>query len=197
MGWRVSKGLLALRNQIDVKYPKRRKDSDGTIGDQAHQGTTSDHNPDWENVVRALDITHDPDHGCDIDRLSDWLQAGRDPRIEYVIANHLIMNGNGYADAWEWNKYYGIDPHTNHMHVSTVSDDSIADNESPWFLGGVDMSVESDMTRVKDIIEAWNNGVPTADGIKVCPVVWQIEREKWEAAVMGKIDKICNKLGLV
>ena len=133
MAWRLAKSLMVLLDQIDDLYPGRSKTSDGTIGDEAHQLTVSDHNPDKYGIVRAVDITHDPAHGCDIDRITDALQLGHDPRVKYVIANHLIMYGQGGPDAWRWTPYIGKDPHTNHLHLSVVADDR-ADDLTPWSL---------------------------------------------------------------
>jgi hypothetical protein len=139
MGWRAANSLLVLRDQIDLMYPGRSKASDGTIGDAAHQAEVSDHNPDASGVVRALDITHDPASGCDIDVLSDWLCESRDPRIKYVIANRMIMDGAGGDNPWVWTDYDGSDPHTNHLHLSVVADGR-ADNTAYWKIGEPPMS---------------------------------------------------------
>lgn len=141
MVWRVARAVLTLRDQINAAYPKRSKASDGTIGDTAHiaQGNASDHNPWLINngvgVVSALDITHDPVHGCDIDKISDQLQASRDRRIKYVIANGLIMNGHKGSSPWVWRTYNGSDKHTNHMHVSVETWPSLYDDATTWNLG--------------------------------------------------------------
>ena len=141
MAWRVARSLLVLRDQIDALHPARSRASDGTIGDQAHQGTASDHNPDGRGIVRALDLTHDPGHGLDIDRLSDQLQAGRDSRVSYVIANKAIMFGAGGPSPWAWLDYDGDDPHTGHIHISVVADDR-ADQTYAWYLtDGDDMAI--------------------------------------------------------
>lgn len=131
MSWRVALSLLTLRDQLDAAYPTRSKASDGTIGDAAHAASVSDHNPDAAGIVRALDITHDPAHGCDIDRLSDELVVSRDERISYLIANRMI---SGPEYGWVWSAYYGDDPHTGHLHLSVVAD-SRADSVRPWSIG--------------------------------------------------------------
>lgn len=134
MGWRVSRGLDQLLAQINGACPGRSKASDGSIGDAAHQGTKSDHNPDSEGVVRARDFTQDPAHGADMGIVSEALRQSRDPRIAYVIFNRRIFSST--VSPWVWRNYTGTsDPHTNHMHVSTVASDSIADSTRPWSIG--------------------------------------------------------------
>ncbi len=140
MSWRVAGSLETLRDQVNAAWPGRDKASDGTIGDAAHQAQVSDHNPDAAGVVRALDITHDPASGCDIDALSDALVASRDPRISYVIANDLIT-GPDYG--WQWTDYDGSDPHTGHLHLSVVGD-SRADDRRPWQIGVDDVALSPD-----------------------------------------------------
>jgi len=143
MSWRVAYSLLVLRDQIDDLYPGRSKASDGTIGDAAHQAEQSDHNPDANGVVRALDITHDPLHGCDIDKLSDALCMAQDNRVNYIIANRLITGPN-YG--WIWDSYDGADPHTNHIHIS-VTNAALADMTYAWCLPG--LPGDEEMTAVQ------------------------------------------------
>lgn len=130
-GWRVAKSLIVLRAQIDALYPDRDKRNDGTIGDKAHQTRDSDHNP-WivdgkTRVVSALDITHDPVHGCDCERLVELIKLDR--RIKYVIWAMTIYNP---SISKSWRAYKGSNPHTEHMHISVLSDKKHYDDESPW-----------------------------------------------------------------
>ena len=136
MTWRVARSLLTLRDQVDALYPGRDKSSDGTIGDEAHRARTSDHNPDEHGVVRAIDITHDPAHGCDCRRLADALVASRDRRILYIIFAGQIVSSA--VQAWEWRPHSGA-PHDKHMHISVVPGDE-ADDPSHWQLGSAKMS---------------------------------------------------------
>ena len=55
---RLCKGGVTLRDQIDRRWPKRDKASDGWIGDAAHlaRGSASDHTPNKAGVVHAIDI---------------------------------------------------------------------------------------------------------------------------------------------
>ena len=134
MAWREAKSLLKLRDQVNAAHPDRDKRNDGTIGDPAHQARISDHNPDGEGVVRAIDITHDPAHGVDSYKLAETLRLNRDPRIKYVISNHRIFSASNTP--WTWRPYSGSNPHTEHVHVSVVADDKRADDERPWVIDG-------------------------------------------------------------
>jgi hypothetical protein len=139
-GQRLAKSLITLINQMDAQFPIRDRSSDGTIGDVRHQHEVSDHNPDHEGVVRALDITHDPAHGVDTYKLADNLRIGRDPRIKYLISNRRICGNEGYASrngvpAWTWTAYHGTNPHNMHVHVSVSNDDALADDTRPWIIG--------------------------------------------------------------
>jgi hypothetical protein len=90
MAWRLARSLVVLRDQVNKAAPNRRKGSDGTIGNAAHRNRESDHNPDQQGVVRALDITHDPQNGMDAGRLAEALRVSKDPRIKYIISNRRI-----------------------------------------------------------------------------------------------------------
>lgn len=139
---RLAKSLITLIDQIDAQFPVRDRSNDGTIGDTSHQARASDHNPDNEGVVRALDITHDPRHGVDTYHLAENLRLGRDPRIKYVISNRKIFGDEGYAErngvrAWTWGSYGGSNPHDMHVHVSVSNNDALADDTRPWSFGDI------------------------------------------------------------
>lgn len=122
--WRVGKCLLRLRDQINAKFPGRRKDSDGTIGDTAHCPGPSDHCPNISDggvgVVTGMDITHDPAHGLDSGDVADTLRLSHDPRIKYIISNRRIANFQALdgQPAFAWRPYNGQNPHTKHFHIS-------------------------------------------------------------------------------
>jgi hypothetical protein len=139
MKWRLAHSLEQLRNQVNVLYPSRSKDSDGSIGDASHASRSSDHNP-WItdgtgiNVVSAIDITHDPKSGCDSYRMAEQLRLGRDARIKYIISNRRICAGSEGPQPWTWRPYTGINPHDHHVHISVKSDKAHYDDTSPWQL---------------------------------------------------------------
>lgn len=141
MSWRLAKSLDVLRGQINKAFPERNKASDGTIGDAAHSSKNSDHNP-WVKdgkigVVTALDITHDPDNGVNIQSLADALIASKDDRIKYIICNGKIVSGTGQKNpAWVWRNYTGANKHTRHVHISVKSNKSAYDSPAPWVITG-------------------------------------------------------------
>ncbi len=115
---------VELRKQVDRRWPRRSRLSDGWIGDQAHQSRRSDHNPDGRGWVHALDIDADLDKADPkaAQRLADQLVAyarsglpGAD-RIKYVVFNDRIASGTYKDTWWKWRgSGYG---HQHHIHVS-------------------------------------------------------------------------------
>lgn len=122
MAWRLARALDTLRAQVNAKYPTRSKESDGSIGDEKHSARTSDHNPDDNGVVRAIDITHDPKDGFDSYVFADMMLKHQDPRLKYVISNRRIGSGPAGPQPGVWRKYTGINPHNHHCHISVVAD---------------------------------------------------------------------------
>ncbi|TDC63871.1 peptidoglycan-binding protein [Micromonospora sp. KC207] len=142
-GWRLARSLEVLRAEVNTIAPGRSKVSDGTIGDAAHRGGASDHNPNAAGVVCAIDLTHDPAHGADMHRIAEHIRTRRHVAAKYVIWNRRIASA---SSGWAWRTYTGSNPHTKHMHVSvgTGPDGKSTgpyDDTSPWGLstGGIDM----------------------------------------------------------
>lgn len=104
-----------------ARWPGRNTDSDGIMGDSAHQNRHSDHNDG-----NAYDLTHDPAHGVDCQVLSR--QVINDARVTYVIWNHHIYNRSRAAEGWR--DYNGANPHTRHMHVSIRA--ASRNDLAPW-----------------------------------------------------------------
>ena len=128
---RLCKAGQQLRLQVDDSHPDRDKSSDGWIGNLAHQLRPSDHNPDAEGLVRAIDIDRDLSGKAKPDLmpyLADQIRLAAkrgDKRISYVIFNGRIASSRM---GWRWRKYSGINPHNSHLHCSFTkkgdSDDS-------------------------------------------------------------------------
>lgn len=130
INWRPAKSLEILLKQVNEMAPGRDKSSDGMLGDQSHQARKSDHNPDANGVVTALDISHDPAHGVDSGDIAETLRQSRDKRIKYIISNRRIASS--LVSPWQWRPYNGPNAHTHHVHVSVVDDPALYDDTSPW-----------------------------------------------------------------
>lgn len=130
MAWRVARSLEALRDQVNAAFPGRDKSNDGTIGDARHQAEKSEHNPDANGVVRAMDISNDPAHGLVVRQLAKALVASRDERILYLISNRQIISSSKVP--WVWRPYGGINAHEHHMHISVVESPALYDDTRPW-----------------------------------------------------------------
>lgn len=142
MTWRLANSLIELRKQVNEAYPNRSKDSDGSIGDEHHSARTSDHNPDSQGVVRAIDITHDPAHGFDSYKFANMLLAKQDSRLKYVISNRRIGSGPAGPQPGVWRPYSGSNPHDHHCHISVVPDVR-GDATLPWRIDGVTITPEA------------------------------------------------------
>ena len=115
---RLNKSAERLREQVNYAYPKRDKRSDGWIGDAKHSATKSDHNPDSQGWVRALDIDADLSaHKSESLYLAEQIRLyGKvSKRIAYVIHNGKIASP---ILNWKWRKYSGVNPHHSHIHIS-------------------------------------------------------------------------------
>lgn len=206
MAWRLARSLDVLRNQINAKYPNRSKISDGTIGDAAHATRDSDHNP-WygPGIVTALDITHDPANGVDIDKLTNELQMSRDVRIKYVIANDLIMSGKDGPSPWVWREYSGSNPHTRHFHLSVVAS-SLCDNRTKWNLPSLTGKESPIMSKAAVVggLHEWataENKEPLREGtqgkVSWSQVWMRLYHDAWEKdQVLGELSRHVEQLKL-
>ena len=138
---RLSHAAIQLREQIDDSFPDRDRTSDGWIGDTRHAARKSDHNPDGEGWVRALDVDRDlfkgskPDIMCDlVDQIRRACKDKSEKRISYIIFDGYIYSR---ILNWKPRKYTGANKHSKHMHVSFKKE---AANDGAFFqvsmLGG-------------------------------------------------------------
>ena len=117
---KLCKAGQQLREQFDDCFGDRDRTSDGWIGDSRHAARKSDHNPDEQGWVRAIDIDRDlsgkpkPDI---MPYVADQLRilAKTDRRIAYLIFDGKIASARSL---WRWRKYKGINQHRTHLHVS-------------------------------------------------------------------------------
>lgn len=123
------KGGVTLRDQVNARWPKRDKRSDGWIGDSAHaaRGNASFHNPDKRGLVFAIDIDENFGkgrwrNGGAAKRLANELLAysrstlpGSD-RVLHVVYEDKVASGTYKATWWKWRgKGYG---HYQHIHIT-------------------------------------------------------------------------------
>ena len=125
MSWHLAPSLVEFRAEVDKKWPKRSKKSDGTIGDAAHAARQSDHNPNSRGSVNAIDITYP---GVDPDVVIAAVK--KHPSANYVIFNRKIYTRSG---GWKAEPYSGISPHTEHLHVSILQTVKAEQSKVHWF----------------------------------------------------------------
>ncbi len=134
--------LSRLRSDFDATFPDRKRDSDGWIGDKAHQATKSDHNPDHRGLVHAIDVDKDLGDGADMQDVVDHIltecRAGRERRLTYII-----FRGSIWSAKYSWRKrdYDGTNGHFEHAHFSgsAVLDDER--NTRSWTLEEVPVAL--------------------------------------------------------
>ena len=109
--WRLAKSLIVLTSEIEYLFPDT---TVWDIGDKAHQGSWSDHNPNvCCDVVCAVDIL--PDAGLNLAKFVKHIIANPHPNLRYVIFDELIyQRSNGFKAK----AYNGVNKHKRHAHVS-------------------------------------------------------------------------------
>jgi len=127
---RLCKGGVTLRDQIDRRWPRRDKSSDGWIGDKAHlaRGPASDHNPNKAGVVHAIDIDENLGTYANgrtarllANQLLEYAASGLPgaKRLKYVVYENRIASGTYRKTWWTWR--HGNYGHEAHIHISFTS----------------------------------------------------------------------------
>lgn len=122
---RLCKGGEQLRKEVNALWPKRDKKSDGWAASSAHSkvNPASDHEPDINGIVHAIDIDEDlgGKDGSDpiaANRLAEQIVAkgkAGDKRLKYVIFEGSIWS---VTYGWRRKPYTGHNAHAKHIHVS-------------------------------------------------------------------------------
>ena len=135
MTYFLSPALIVLRAEVNALWPGRDKASDGWIGDAAHSARLSDHNPDDNGSVNAIDVDKD---GIDPERLRQAAMADR--RCSYVIWSGNIWRR---ANSWKRETYTGINGHYHHVHISILHGDTYEGDRTGWGLSGASATAVS------------------------------------------------------
>jgi hypothetical protein len=131
----LASSLIKLRREVDQTWPDRSRASDGWLGDSAHAGRKSDHNPNRWGDVTAVDITA---AGIPAEALFLYLvQRGRDGHVALQDGGYVIFNGRAAYDSegWKVRKYSGPNSHVTHLHISAGNTPPFYNNLDAW---GVD-----------------------------------------------------------
>jgi hypothetical protein len=128
---KLCKAGVQLREQVDDMYMDRDRKSDGWLGDSRHSVRKSDHNPDKNGIVRALDIdadlgAHKEEAYALVEKIRKCAKRG-DKRIKYIIYDGKIMSP---IMNWKRRKYRGANPHRSHFHISFTT---LGDKDGSWF----------------------------------------------------------------
>jgi hypothetical protein len=127
---KLCKGGITLRDQINRRWPKRDKRSDGWIGDSAHADRASDHNPNKAGIVHAIDIDENMGAGKArngrtarllANQLLDYAASGLpgSNRLKNIVYENRVASGTYRKTWWTWR--HGNYGHTAHIHVSFTS----------------------------------------------------------------------------
>jgi hypothetical protein len=137
MGWRLNPALTAFRAAVDARYPKRDTESDGTIGDEAHKASVSDHNADPDGSVDAWDMDVELNgrgkrYTEDVEHLKRVFQAHE--ASGYWIHNDQIADrDNGWKRVPYKPKNRKRNKHLRHVHWNTRR--SMERSKAPWHVG--------------------------------------------------------------
>jgi hypothetical protein len=118
MTWKLAAAADTLRKQVNTRYPKRDRASDGTIGNQAHKRRISDHNPDKSGYVMALDLDEDGWPAQTFaDQLLEYMRTSGDKRIKNIVYEGRVASGTYSNQMWVWRSAPSLG-HAHHIHIS-------------------------------------------------------------------------------
>ena len=130
MAWYKAKWINPFFDALNTIAPNRDKASDGTIGDTAHQASSSGHNPDdtagskaerqdadSKPEVRAADAGANLRSNITMQMVVDAILAtpADRNRLIYIIFNGYIWSA---SNGWKRAAYTGSDKHRSHVHLS-------------------------------------------------------------------------------
>lgn len=211
---RLTHALASLRAGFDALSPGRDRASDGWIGDRAHQGRKSGHNPDdttgsrpeYEDAdrtaeVRGLDVDDDLRHPSvtmaeAIDRILATPEDRR--RLSYVIYRRRIASAKS---SWKWKPYTGSNPHDSHAHFSGAADHD--DDGRPWSVATMGRKQELDVTltnaqadQLRDVHSAVFTGGSSCGA--TVPTAYRVDRKKSKGnALVDKLNALVGEQAVI
>ncbi len=184
----LAPALVRCRSELNIAYPGRDRRTDGWIGDTSHQESGrpenggSDHNPNYREIVDALDIDVD---GIPCPKIVALLCAH--PSTNYVIWNRRIYSSAyGFASR----AYTGSNPHTDHIHLSIKQKVAAENNTTTWRISST------------TIIPVTNPGANPTEGswaqrlADAMPVI-QVEKTPIARGSVRKLQVLLNAIGPV
>lgn len=170
--WILVPCLVSLRDEFNDLNPDRDKTTDGSVGDEAHQQRSSNHNPDETgNTPHEDSDSKNEVHAIDVDKTGPWPapmtfdlaieelrkrhQDGRDNRLIEIIWNRRRATPES---GWKWKDYSGENAHTEHAHLAASYESSREADTRPWGLveRWGDMALSSDDKEwIKNEIRQW------------------------------------------
>lgn len=127
--------------EVDSRWPHRDHWSDGWLGDTSHSTRFSDHNPDSQGRVHAVDtdatLQHEMGPGTVGDHVCAALlrlaRSGRPNPIYYIIYRGKIYS---HSYGFRARAYTGTNQHESHVHLSVFRTDYARNWSGNW---GVDV----------------------------------------------------------
>jgi hypothetical protein len=206
--WILVPCLVKLRSEFNVIAPNRMKDSDGSVGDAAHQDSQSDHNPDETGNVPI----HDPDrvnevHAIDVDidlkvpglsmeKVVQFLlarcRAGTENRLRYIIFNRRIWSA---SDEWRERDYTGKNPHDKHAHFSSSYASGREADTSSWELEAIPVALTADdkkwiSAEITKIVRA--EGVKTEEVLEAVPTAAENATAIWNKVRTSPVSMLSD-----
>jgi len=137
MTWRNAPILNALHNeanQLGATFL-------GTVGDPEHQaqGSASDHNPDANGIVHAIDLSYGnaAANWTAAEKIAKYLRANpsQAASIKYLVSNDLTKDVIASGPYWVWRENGdGLQDHRNHVHTSVNSGPAAENDTRPLLI---------------------------------------------------------------
>jgi hypothetical protein len=189
--WALVPALDQLRREFNELAPGRDKASDGSVGDLAHQNRASDHNPDDNGWVHAIDVDRDlRTPGLTMEDVVQFLllrcRAGAEKRLRYVIFNRRIWTA---SNGWRQEKYAGPNPHDHHAHFSALRDAQRRTSTTTWHLEELDMAALTE-AETRKIVREELAAFGKVEPLSAIAVRTDFLTNRWTPAVNAVLTKL-------